>query len=392
MSDRLARELYRALAEGDRAALDALLHEDFVGRTTAGLPLGLGGEYVGADAMRKRFWGRIAQHFEVRAEPARFTELPDGRLLIEGRYVGTARTTGRKLDAEFTHTLSFADGRIVELVQLTDSDAWVGALGRELTAVEFDIIDGLGHLQLNRPDHGNAFSMALAEDLYEVAVRCTNADDLRALLVTGNGPRFSVGGDMDEFQRGGPGGMGRVMQAMARRYHEALELYAELPVPVVCGVHGAAAGGALGMTYVADIVLAAEGTKFALGFAGIGIAGDSANSWYLPRLIGPRRTAELYFEQRVLTATEAAEWGLVTRVVPAAELHDQALALARRLASGPTVAYREIRGLLRQTWGSSLSEQLAAETRALGVAGVTSDAEGAIAAFLTKQQPTFEGK
>jgi 2-(1,2-epoxy-1,2-dihydrophenyl)acetyl-CoA isomerase len=391
MSDRLARELYRALAEGDRAALDALLHKDFVGRTTAGLPLELGGEYIGSEAMRKRFWGRIAQHFEVRAEPARFTELPDGRLLVEGRYVGTARATGRKLDAEFTHTLSFADRRIVELVQLTDSDAWVGALGRELTAVEFDIADGLGQLRLNRPDHGNAFSMALAEDLYEVAVRCTDADRLRALLVTGNGPRFSVGGDMDEFRRGGPGGMGRVMQEMARRYHAALELYAELPVPVVCGVHGAVAGGALGMTFVSDIVLAAERTKFALGFAAIGIAGDSANSWFLPRLIGPRRTAELYFEQRVLTATEAAEWGLVTRVVPATELHDQSLALALRLANGPTVAYGEFRALLRQTWGNSLPEQLAAEVRALGVAGNTEDAEAAVSAFLAKQRPTFQG-
>lgn len=390
--EHVARELYRALAEGDRARLDSLLHKEFVGHAAAGLPLGLGGDYAGPGAMRKRFWGRIARHFDVRAEPTRFTATGDGRLLVEGRYLGTARDSGRKLDAAFTHILSFADGRIVELVQLTDTERWCQALGHELTTTQFEITDGLGRLRLDRPAEGNAFSQAMPRDLYEIAVRCTNAADLRALLITGNGPRFTVGGDIAVFNEAPRGEMGRVMQRMARRYHEALELYAELPVPIVCAVHGAAAGGGLGLTYIADIVLAGENTKFTLGFTGIGIAGDSANSWYLPRLIGPRRTAELYFEQRVLSAQEAADWGLVTRVVPDARLPDEALALARRLAEGPTAAFGQLRGLLRQSWGNTLPEQLAAEVRALGVAGATEDAAGAVSAFLAKQRPTFQGR
>lgn len=390
--EKLARELYRALAEGDRAALEAVLHPDFVGHTAEGLPLGLGGEYRGPGEMRRRFWGRIAKHFAVRAEPARFTATEDGRLLVEGRYLGTARESGRPLDATFTHTLTFADRRIAGLVQLTDTERWRKAFGAELTCVEFVITDGLGHLRLNRPEHGNAFSQRLADELYEVAARCTNSSELRGLLVTGNGPRFTVGGDIDEFEAAGPGEMGQVMQRMARSYHAALELYAALDVPIVCGVHGAAAGGGLGMTYIADIVLAAENTKFALGFATIGIAGDSANSWYLPRLIGLRRTAELYFEQRVLTAPEAAEWGLVTRVVPDDQLPDEALAVARKLAAGPTLAYGEVRRLLRQTWGNSLPDQLAAETEALGRAGASEDAVGAVTAFLNKQKPTYRGR
>lgn len=260
-----------------------------------------------------------------------------------------------------------------------------------MNTLEFDVSDGLGHVRLNRPEAGNAMSMQYAHDIYDVAVRCTESNDLRALLITGNGPRFSVGGDITEFERAAPGEMGQVMQRMARRYHDAILLLAELQVPVVTAVHGACAGGGLGLTYVADIVLAAENTKFALGFAAIGIAGDCANSWFLPRLVGPRRAAELYFEQRALTAKNALDWGLVTRVVPDAQLLDEARAVARRLAHGPTVGYGQFRGLLRQAWDNSLAEQLDAEVRALGVAGTTEDAEGAVSAFLAKQRPTFQG-
>lgn len=399
--ERLARELYQALIAGDRAALDELLHPDFEGEVTDGLPRGMGGRHSGPDAMRRRVWGRLGRLFDIDIQPEEFHPLDDGRLLVIGHYVGTARETGGKLDAAFTHVIAFADGRIARIRQLTDSQRFVQALqapapaaagGLVLSTVEFEIVDGLGHLRLNRPEVGNAINPAMPADLYEVAMRCSGADGLRALLITGNGDRFCVGGDIQAFADAGPREMGAVMASMTRRFHPALALLSELPVPIVCAVQGAAAGGGLGLTYVADLVLAAEGTKFALGFAGIGVSGDGGASWFLPRLVGPRRAAELYLEERVLTAEEARDWGLVTRVVPAGELHEQALAVARRLASGPTVAYGEIRGLLRQTWRSSLPEQLAAETSALGRAGATADAEGAVAAFLTKERPSYRGK
>src|SRR5271163_101849 len=107
----LATELYAALAAGDRASLDRLLHPDFEGHATEGLPLDLGGTYHGPDAMRREFWGRIARNFTARAEPAEFSLLDDGRLLVRGRYTGKASTSGAPLEAEFIHLLSFTGGR-----------------------------------------------------------------------------------------------------------------------------------------------------------------------------------------------------------------------------------------------------------------------------------------
>ena len=139
----LARELYRALAVWDVPALDALFHPRFHGRTTAGLPLGLGGTYDGADAMRKTFYSKIGRNFEAQAVPARFAMIEDeggdgdegesgdgSELMVQGEYVGRARPQhgGGELRAEFVHLIKFADDRIVSLQQITDSHAWHQAL------------------------------------------------------------------------------------------------------------------------------------------------------------------------------------------------------------------------------------------------------------------------
>src|SRR5438270_3948123 len=120
----LARDFYEALANGDRQRLGQLLHPQFVGHATEGLPLGLGGDYGSADEMRRNFWGKIAKNFTAKAQPNDFRTLDDGRLLVQGRYVGEARAGGGKLDAEFIHILRFADGQICGLNQLTDSERW----------------------------------------------------------------------------------------------------------------------------------------------------------------------------------------------------------------------------------------------------------------------------
>jgi 2-(1,2-epoxy-1,2-dihydrophenyl)acetyl-CoA isomerase len=179
---------------------------------------------------------------------------------------------------------------------------------------------------------------------------------------------------------------------MVSLYHRALDLFRRLDAPLVCAVRGGVAGGGLGLAYCADIVLAADDARFTLGFGGLGLSGDGGSSWFLPRLVGPRRAAELYFEQRVLTASEAVEWGIASRVVPAASLHSEAIAVARRLADGPTRAYAEIRGLLRGSADASLTDQLAAEQAALMRTAGTPDAAEGITAFGAKRTPRFRGR
>ncbi|WP_067899391.1 enoyl-CoA hydratase-related protein [Nocardia vaccinii] len=392
-AEKVAAELYEILATGDRERLDAILIPDFEGRTAEGMPFGLGGVYRGPEAMWSEFWGRIAQHYRARAVPREYLWSGDGRLSVVGRYHGKARVGGGALDAEFVHTLTFAQGRIAGLTQLTDTARWHEALTPKsgLRAVEFDVADGVAVLRLNRPRQRNAIDPAMADDLYEVAQRCVVANDMRALVLLGNGPVFTVGGDIEVFADTSPDSLATTLRRMVSPYHEALRIFNELPVPIVTGVHGAVGGGGLGMLYCADVALAAEGTKFATGFTALGLSGDGSTSWYLPRLVGLRRAQEMYFG-RVLDATQACEWGLVSEVVPEDRLEQATLERAEKLAAGPTCAYGEIRRLLHDSAAATLPQQLNAEIESITRTGGTADAAQAVRSFLSKTKPTFEGR
>jgi 2-(1,2-epoxy-1,2-dihydrophenyl)acetyl-CoA isomerase len=262
----------------------------------------------------------------------------------------------------------------------------------DLLVLDYTVNNGVARIALDRTAARNAMNQDVADELYDVAQRVSHDRTVRAVLFVGNGKVFSVGGDIEVFASTPADELPETLTRMAGRYHDALRTFARLDVPIVAAVHGAVAGGALGLIYTADIVLAAEGTKFATGFAAIGLSGDGGNSWFLPRLVGTRRAAELYFEDRVLDAREAADWGLVTRVVSCADLTDHADSVARRLASGPTKAYGAMRQLFWQSSTTSLADHLADEVAALGRVSATTDTVNAVASFTNKQQPTFEGK
>ncbi|MFY9934267.1 MAG: enoyl-CoA hydratase-related protein [Streptosporangiaceae bacterium] len=427
--EQIAAELYRVLADGDSARLAALLHPGFEGQVTEGLPLGLGGSYHGPEAMRRDFWGRIARSFDARAEPVSYCPLPDGRLMVTGRYTGTAHGGGA-LDAEFVHFLTFCGEQVIGLVQLTDSARWAGALAARLPAdkqpedkqpagkqpagkqaedkpaegeiappaaagdepvVSYSRTGGLGLLLLNRPGARNAIDLHFVDDLYEAVQRCAADESLRALLIRAEGPSFTVGGDAAMLAQPGPGGLAELLRRVTTSYHASLQILDRLPVPVVAAVHSAVAGGGLGLMNVADIVLAAEGTRFATGFAGLGLSGDGGGTWFLPRLVGPRRAAELYFGQRVLETDEALVWGLITRLVRPEDLQAEAEAAGRQLAAGPTRAFAELKTLLRASPGARLGEQMLAETAAICRTAGTQDAAHAIAGFVTRSRTDFQG-
>jgi 2-(1,2-epoxy-1,2-dihydrophenyl)acetyl-CoA isomerase len=164
-----------------------------------------------------------------------------------------------------------------------------------------------------------------------------------------------------------------------------------IDAPIVTAAHGVVAGGGLGYVYAADLVLAADGTKFVTAFAGLGLSGDGAGTWHLPRLIGPRRAAHAYLRNSPVEAAEALEWGLINEIVPENELRDRATTLATELANGPTRGFSRMRALLRDSWTNDLSTQLLAETEALKATGDTEDAANAIADFAAKRTSHFTG-
>jgi 2-(1,2-epoxy-1,2-dihydrophenyl)acetyl-CoA isomerase len=252
------------------------------------------------------------------------------------------------------------------------------------------IEDGLARLRLASEDGRNAIDPEWVREVSRGIDRCASDPTVRALLISATGNSFSVGGDLRHFGEH----LHRLpeeLDDMITSYHETLVRLGELSVPVVCAVRGGVGGGGLGLLWAADVVLAADDLKLATGFARLGLSGDGGGSWWLPRLVGMPRARELMLGNRVLSATEAADWGLVSRVVALESLEDEALAVARELAAGPTAAYGEIRRLLARSGSLSLADGLAAERDACVRCGDTADGREGIAAFVERRPPRFTG-
>lgn len=387
----IARALYAALAAGDRAQLDALLHPEFTGRTAEGMPFGIGGDHDSPTAMRRNAWGAIARHFETRAEPEQFLDLADGRLLVTGRYRGRGKQGGAALDAAFAHLIAIDQGRVKSLDQFTDTARWHDAASR-LKTVLLDFDGGVATLRLNRPDKGNAIDESMAADLAEAATQIAERADVRAVLISGNGPNFTVGGDLSLFASTAREQLPDRLRRMIDSYHLAIERLTSIDAPVVAAVRGGAGGGGLGLLYVADIVVAAEDARFALGYGALGLTADGGNTWFLPRMIGMRRAQELFLLNRRLTAQEALAFGLVSRLAPDDAVENEAASLAAKLAAGPTRAFGLVRRTLRQSFETGLADQLNAEKQSIVVASSSEDAQEGIAAFVAKRRPQFRGR
>ena len=386
----LARALYAALAAGDRDQLDALLHPQFTGRTAEGMPFGIGGDHDSPGAMRRNGWGAIARHFEARAEPERFLDLADGRLLVTGRYRGRGKQGGAPLDAAFAHLIATDQGRIKSLEQFTDTARWHDAAG-PLRTVLLDFAGGIATLRLNRPDKGNAIDENMAADLAEAATRIAERPEIRAVLIAGNGPNFTVGGDLGLFAGTAREQLPNRLRRMIDSYHLAIERLTSIDAPVIAAVRGGAGGGGLGLLYAADIVVAADDARFALGYGALGLTADGGNTWFLPRMVGMRRAQELFLLNRRLTAQEALDFGLVSRLAPSDTVESEANALAATLAAGPTRAFGAVRRMLRQSFETGLSDQLEAEKESIITTSRSDDAKEGIAAFVAKRRPRFRG-
>lgn len=392
----LVERLYDALASGDRAGIEKALTPDFVGRLTPGLPFGIGGEHHGSDAMIREGWFAIGTHWRVRASDQVFTELADGRLQVQGTYRGKGRASGTPFEAWFIHLWELRDGLICGLTQLTDSARFLAALDGspaegDLETIDLTVADGIATLCLARPDARNAIDQRLADEFLVAVVRIAGDTSVRAVLICGEGPDLTVGGDIGYFTEQAGDDLGATLRRMTTPFHLAFQVLATLDAPIVTVAQGAVAGGGIGFAYAADIVVAAEDARFVTAFAAIGLSGDGGGTWHLPRRIGPARAARAYLLNEPITAQQAYDWGLVSEIAPTADARARGEEIARRLAAGPTRAFAQMRALLRASWDRSLPDQLNAEVEALVTSARTEDARGAIDAFLTKQRPAFRG-
>ncbi len=244
-------------------------------------------------------------------------------------------------------------------------------------------------LCIHRPEALNALDVATAQ-AFHAACR-TLADDrsVRAVVVRGEGRCFGVGGDLAAM-RGGDATA--VADQLIEAMHASVTLLAAIDAPVIASLHGAVAGGSMSLACACDIAVAAEGTTFNLAYTRIGASSDLSSSWHLPRLVGLRNAMQIALLSESFDAAEALRLGLVNRVVPAADLQRETMALAQRLANGPTLAYGRLKRLLRQAFDHDLASQLEAEAEQFRASTRTRDFAAGIAAFLDKSPPRFEGR
>jgi 2-(1,2-epoxy-1,2-dihydrophenyl)acetyl-CoA isomerase len=246
---------------------------------------------------------------------------------------------------------------------------------------------GVATLTIARPDRLNALSSQTVDEL-RAAVEETGRSGARSLLITGEGRGFSSGADLAS----GGGLPEDAGEALEKHFNPLVEALFALPIPVVAAVNGPAAGAGCSLALAADIVIAARSAYFLQAFVNIGLIPDAGATWQLPRLVGRSRALEMMLLGEQVPAEQALAWGLVSRVVEDEHLASEAVLLATRLAQGPTVALGLIRRLARDAEQLPLGEALAAERVAQREAGATEDFRSAVAAFLAKRQPRFDGR
>lgn len=251
--------------------------------------------------------------------------------------------------------------------------------------VRLEVRDAVAHIELTA-----SVTRHSAAELRSIAIRCDEDPTIRAVLIASSRPNFSVGGDLKEFSKLGDG-LPAHLKELTTDLHAAVSRFARMNAPVITAVRGQAAGVGMSLAVSADIVVAADTAVFTLAYSRIAFTPDGSSTYFLPRLIGLRRTMELALTNRALSATEARDWGLVTEVVPDAELQARAESLATMLASGPTRSFGGIKRLCHASFTENLESQMELETRTIADAARTADAREGLDAFVAKRPARFVG-
>lgn len=258
--------------------------------------------------------------------------------------------------------------------------------------VLLEFTDGVAVVTMNRPDAMNSLDVATKDALLQVLRQVAEDPRTRCVVLRGSGKAFCVGQDLKEHITLLKQDVERVWETVADHYNPIVQLIATMNKPVLAAVNGVAAGAGAAFAFAADVRIMADGAGMNLAFSGIALSCDSGSSWFLPRLIGIAKAKELLFFPRTVKSAECLELGMVNQVVPAEELDQVVMDMARRLAAGPTLSYGSMRQAIAYSAGHGLADSLVKEGEFMRLTGTSEDHTGAVDAFIAKAKPVFGGR
>lgn len=259
--------------------------------------------------------------------------------------------------------------------------------------VLYELNGSVATIQMNRPDALNALSLQLSRDL-KAAIEKAIGDEVRAVVLTGSGRAFCSGGDLREMKAMGDseGNIEAFLDSPLKALHDVILLIRETPIPFIAAVNGVCAGAGTNFALACDLVLAADDASFNEAFVRIGLSPDCGGTFFLPRTVGEKIATELFMTGGTVDAKRAAEIGMINRVVPGADLLEEAGKLAQQLAKGPTGSYGRIKRMMNATFGNDLRAQLDLEADCQLESGMANDFKEGVAAFFEKRAAGFTGK
>jgi 2-(1,2-epoxy-1,2-dihydrophenyl)acetyl-CoA isomerase len=257
----------------------------------------------------------------------------------------------------------------------------------------YEVKDAVATLTLNRPERLNALGDTLRDDFHEGLTRAVGDPGVRVIVVTGAGKAFCAGGDVKAMQEAKAENRERpLMERVAPGRDRSVLLMRESPKPLIAAVNGAAAGAGMNIALACDIRLASTTARFSQAFVRRGLHPDWGGTYFLPRVVGTARAAQMIFTGEVIDAGEALRLGIVSALHAPEALLPATYALAAKIAAGPPIAIRLARRALYRNAESDLPSALEFETFAQNICFETDDAREGIRAFVEKREPRFEGR
>ena len=249
-------------------------------------------------------------------------------------------------------------------------------------------IDGaIATITLNRPAAFNAVNLAIAKRLEQLGAQVEANDAVRVLVIEGEGRAFCAGGDLQTLGAAAEAGtVAPVVGELLRHYHAFIETVRRMPKIVLSSVHGSAAGAGMGLAFIADLCIAADDARFTPAYARIGVSPDGGSTVGMVGTVGVRRALQILLAEDSFSARQACEWGLVAKIVPAAELKAATRQFAERLAQNPPAAIRNTKALVYQAATTPTTQQLDAEARNIIDAMNTDDFRAAVKKFTSKSK------